>query len=463
MSALSLRAAAARSPDRDALVIGSERFSFADLVGPVTAAAQWIATHRRGEGPIAFIAERSFDTIILMYAALELGVCLAPIHERLSAREADERTRRVSPSLTLPCGFRFPRHRGESALVSTAFDEASALAVLFTSGSTGTARAAILSRRAFLASAAASTANLGWHDHDRWLLSLSPAHVAGLSILTRCLIARRCLVVDTHPRFDAVHTAELLAEQRVTLWSAVPTMLSRLMSDEARWSPAAPLRAVLLGGAAPSAALLRACAERGVPALTTYGMTETCAQVCTQPLPARPGPLTGAGPPLNHAELRIASDGAIEVRTASLLDGYLPPHHAVPPMDQRGWYRTGDRGRIDHAGQLHVLGRLDHVVVTGGECVDPLEVERALEELPGISEACVFGVPDADWGELVAAAVVGDVPLDHDAIRVHLRDRLAGFKHPRRIHALTSMPVGALGKRDRDAVIKESMPHLAPL
>jgi len=197
--------------------------------------------------------------------------------------------------------------------------------------------------------------------------------------------------------------------------------------------------------------------------LTTYGLTEACSQATTQ----QPGTVNrgqlGAGPPLPGVELRISDDDGIQLRGPTLFSGYLPASDRSTFLDD-GWFPTGDRGRLDEAGNLHVLGRRTDRIVTGGENVDPVEVEQALESLPGVVQASVFGVPDEKWGEVVCAAVVAVGPTPELAAAVaELRGRLAPFKLPRRIARLDALPLNATGKVDRRETARQASPLLEPL
>ena len=255
---------------------------------------------------------------------------------------------------------------------------------------------------ALVASAAASAANLGWAADDRWLLCMPIAHVGGLSIVTRCLAARRCVVLM--PRFDAQRLPAVIDARRVTLASLVPTMLARVLDAHPDWRAPAHLRAILVGGAAAPPALLRRAVERGLPMLPSYGLTESCAQIVAAPYAARHDPAGyGAGIPLPGVELRVV-DGRIEIRGPMLMAGYWNE----PPLAPDAWFDTGDLGEIDARGCLHVHARRTDLIVTGGENVYPAEVERALETLPGIAAAGVFGIASDEWGQEVAAALVAD-------------------------------------------------------
>jgi O-succinylbenzoic acid--CoA ligase len=307
-------------------------------------------------------------------------------------------------------------------------------ALLFTSGTTGRRRCVMLDRAAFVASAEASAAVLGWRDDDRWLVCLPLSTVGGLSILSRCLWARRTAVlVDPSPRFDAAAVARQIERDRVTLVSLVPTMLVRML--ELRWRPPAHLRAVVLGGAPASPALLARATAAGLPVRTTYGMTETCSHVAID------------GRALPGIELAITG-GRIAVRGPVLLRGYAPPDDQPPAIDGDGWFVTADRGALSD-GLLVVHGRSDDVIISGGEKIDPVAIEAVLESLPGVAAACVFPLDHAEWGEQVAAALVADragPPAEQDLARA-----LAGLgrRRPRQLVWLPDLPLAASGKVDR--------------
>ncbi len=318
----------------------------------------------------------------------------------------------------------------------------SAMAIVFTSGSSGRAKGVVLSRAAFAASAAASAVRLGWRDDDAWLLALPPAHVGGLSVLTRCLAARRTVVLEPAPGTEGLERG--LAE--ATLASLVPAQLHRLFAERPSWRAPARLRAVLLGGAAAPPPLVEEARRRGMPVRETYGLTECASQVATQ----EPGDPPGHATLLPGFEARVV-DGVIELRGPALMTGYLPT--GGEPWTADGWLRTGDRGTIDAAGRLAILGRADDVIVTSGENVDPLEVEAALSHDPEVAAALVFGVPDPRRGESVAALLVPRPgrPLDPARVAERLAARLADFKRPRRYAVVADLPLTPSGKPDRGA------------
>lgn len=440
---LDVRDAARDEAERDALVVAGEAWSWARLADAVVPVARQLAEAGHPEGsdaPFTLVAHLDLPALLHQYALVSTRVPMHLLHPAHSDAERAQLSAQLSAAL-------------ERAHLPSAQGAERTLAIVYTSGTSGRAKGVILSRRAFIASARANEANLGWRDDDRWLLRIPTAHIGGLSTLTRCLLARRCLVVAD----DRLPLREQIERDRVTITSLVPTQLRRLIDEAPDWRPPAHLRALLLGGGPAPAELLRDAADRGWPVLTTYGLTETCSQVVTQPYGTTNDGALGSGRPLEGADVRVVDD-VIRVRGAMLCSGYVD---GAAALDSDGWYVTGDRGRFDERGFLHVLGRTSDLIISGGENVDPLEVEAALRELPGVRDACVFGVPDREWGERVAAVVVGD-DVDAAALDAALRERLARFKLPRLYARADALPLTRAGKVDRRAAARQFSDRLSP-
>ncbi|MGB5102286.1 MAG: AMP-binding protein, partial [Steroidobacteraceae bacterium] len=332
------------------------------------------------------------------------------------------------------------------------------LAVLFTSGTTGRAKGACLPWRAFRASAEGSAERLGSVVGKRWLACMPLFHVGGLSILLRSALFGG--PVRLHDRFDTGAVNDALDRGGVAGLSLVPTMLSRLLAArEGRGAPAG-LEVLLLGGAATPPGLLQRALAAGYPVCTTYGLTESCSQAATA-APPPPGSLEAAPMrPLRGVEIRIVdrgrdlpagAPGEIVLRGAVLMKGYLHDVESTARALRDGWLYTSDVGYLDDGGGLHVLDRRDDLVVTGGENVYPAEVEAALLDHPGVAEAGVAGVPDADLGARVVAWIViaSGASVDAAALAGHCRTRLAGYKVPRQFHFVASLPRTAAGKLQR--------------
>jgi o-succinylbenzoate---CoA ligase len=454
--AFDVRAAAGEAPGRVALVEGATPFTFSELAERVARAAQRLrALGARPDVPVGLVAETREPFVTFLYALVALGVPVAPVHPRLRSAERRAVLHALGPRLVLEGDAQRELLAGTGDPEVQPFDVGleHPLAIVATSGSSGVPKGVVLSRRAFAAACDASAAHLGWRDGDRWLLCMPPAHVGGLSIPLRTLAGRRATVCGPPGSFEPQAVMRVVEEGAVTLLSLVPTMLAKLLS--AGWSPPPSLRAVLLGGAGAPASLLHLARERRVPVLATYGMTETCGQVTTQVPGATPSPTEGAGRPLPGVQVRVV-DGEIQVRAPSLLSGYARPDDAAP-LTIDGYLRTGDAGFLDADGRLHVLGRLDDRIISGGENVDPMEVEQALLALGGLRAACVFGVPDPTWGQVVAAALVPEAGSDRAALEGRMAAELAPHRRPRHLFWVDALPTTASGKVDRRAAAERAL------
>lgn len=456
---VSRAALAPEAASRPALIADGATLTFADLAQRASLMRAALAREGVTQGSrVALVARNAPDTAVAIHALIDLGATIVPIHPRLTDAEAGALLSDAAPTLVL-------RERDLASLTAPSPSPAPAsvpdslpLAMVYTSGTTGRAKGAVLPRRAFLAGAAASAENLGWIDADRWLCVMPLCHVGGLSILTRCLIARRAVILL--PRFDPDAVLTSIDRDRATLLSVVPTMLATLLERDTT-NTLARLRAILLGGAAAPRALLEACARRGIQALTTYGLTEACSQVTVQRLADPPSARRGSGQPLDGVAIRIARDdgsaagphevGRIHVRGPTLMDGYFrgPDQPLDRALTTTGWFDTGDLGELDDRGALHVHTRRTDLIVTGGENVYPVEIEQHLEAIPGVRRALVFGLPDDRWGQIVAAVIEADSTTDLRAIADHASSTLAPHKRPRLFAVVESLPLTTSGKVER--------------
>ena len=416
---------------------------------------------------VAVVGGTGPDTVVNLLALLEDRVSFVLIHPRWTRAERDRAIGMAGACLCLESGGALATMPAPAAVGNPSVGRGAA--IVFTSGTTGRPRGAVLSRAALRASALAHGRVLGWRAGDRWLLSLPTAHVGGLMIVVRCLHARRTVVVGgrrASGSFDAGETLRVVERDRVTLLSVVPTMLARLLQMTRRPPPS--LRAVLVGGAGAPPALMERAREGGWPVFATYGLTEACSQVATERPGGTPG---GVGAPLPGIEVRVAASGgsagtvqvrgAIQIRGESLFDGYLGPAPGAPlerPFEADGWFDTGDLGELGEDGRLRVVGRSSDRILTGGENVDPAEVEAAVVEWPGAAAACVVGLEDEEWGETVGAVLVPAAGFDAlgglAGLGRHLGGRLAGFKRPRCWRVVDGLPLAASGKVDRSACVR---------
>lgn len=434
----------------------------------------------RGVQPGDRVATRlpsSIDAVALIHAVARVGAVLVPLNTRLTDGELAYQIGLTEPKIEIRDWRLEIGDFGSATVPLTELTQSpnhpvalspchpvalsSPQSIIFTSGTTGQPKGAVLTFDNHLSSANASAFRIGIDVNDRWLSCLPLYHVGGLAVVFRSCLYGTAIVL--HQRFDVDTFNASLDQDAVTLTSLVPTMLHRLLQSRAAPWPAS-LRLVLLGGAAATPELLAVAWDAGVPVAPTYGLTEASSQVATAlPADARRKPGT-VGKPLFGTELQIVDDagqplpageiGEVLVRGPQVMAGYYRNPEATARTLQKGWLHTGDLGYTDADGDLFLVQRRTDLIVTGGENVYPAEVEAVLRAHPAVMEACVVGVPDAEWGQRVAAAAQlrpGEFVAE-TALLAFCRERLAGYKVPQQVLFVEELPQTASGKIERRRV-----------
>lgn len=333
---------------------------------------------------------------------------------------------------------------------------------LMTSGSTGKPKAIGITTGQLVFSAFGSAIRLGHDLRDRWLGCLPLHHVGGLSILLRS--AWLGITAVLHEKFDAARVAAAVDSGGISLVSLVPTMLDRVLAARPTKPFPSSLRAILLGGAPADDSLLDRCRKIAAPVAITWGMTETASQIATR----EPGDFaadSGVGAPLAFA--RVTAAGANEGEA-----GALAVRGPIAPATQNGEFVTADCGFVDAANRVHVMGRADDGLISGGENIFPAEIEAVLRAHPAISEAVVMGVPNAEWGQRPVAVLVARSRVEGKAdcdvkppttadLRAWCLSRLAGFKAPETFVWRVSLPRNEMGKLMRETLRNELAAWLA--
>ena len=373
----------------------------------------------------------------VLAAAWDRGDAVLPMDQRLTL----EAKRWIVDALK-PSSIHGPD--GEQRLAAGEPVEPGDALVVATSGTTGEPKGVVLTMAAVEASARATTSRLGVDpERHRWLACLPLNHVGGLSVVTRSLLTGTpCTVL---PGFEAgVVGSEAGPDVFVSL---VATALQRVGAAGARF------HTVVLGGSAPPA-------ELAANVVTTYGMTETGSGVVYDGVPL-------AGVEVSVGARRVSVEGAtvsdegatvsveggrseIRVRCPMLLRCY---RDGTVPLDQDGWFATGDVGRFGPDGRLHVEGRLSDLIISGGENIWPSSVEAALLGHRGVAEVAVAGVPDPEWGQRVVAWVVPSDPANPpalDELVALVSERVAPFAAPKQVVSVDSLPRTSIGKVRRD-------------
>ena len=327
--------------------------------------------------------------------------------------------------------------------------------VAYTSGTTGRSKGAMLLHHNLLANARAICSAWRWTAQDHLLLTLPLFHSHGLMVGAHGTLLTGASA-ELRRGFDAAEVYDALLRGRFTMFFGVPTMYTRLLREaEGRSERPKPLR-LYVSGSAPLSPQTFAGFEKefGQRILERYGMTETGMNL-TNPYDGerRPGtvgmPFPGQEARVVDLETReVSSVGEIEVRGPHVFAGYWErPQATAESFDEEGWFRTGDLGSVSEDGYFQISGRKKELIITGGYNVYPREIEELLEDCPGVAEVAVVGLPDPEFGEKVVAAVVRDDPaLSAEKVVNFCREDLAGYKKPREVAFVDTLPRNALGK-----------------
>jgi long-chain acyl-CoA synthetase len=469
-----VRATAQRYADRAAAVDGERRLTWQELDRAVDRAARGFASAGLVPGyRVVLLLPNGMDFVTTYLGCLRAGLVAVPLNTGLTAREVaavlahsgarlvvatdnlagkvhDERMRVVRPGeLT-----------GEALLAPRSDPEALAV-LLYTAGTSGEPRAAMLTHRALLANVdhlvrlAERDPELALGPDDVVLGVLPLFHVLGLNAVLGWVCATGASLV-LQERFDADGTLALIRDCGVTRLPLAPPALVAWLGRDDLAEAMKSVRTVLTG----ASALDRAVAERfrdasGLPVHQGYGLTEAAPGVTTTLGTGDPPP-GSVGRPLPGVEVRIVDEqgddvegddtGEIQVRGANLFSGYWPDGADRP--DEDGWYRTGDLGYVDAAGDLYLVDRLRELIIVSGFNVFPVEIEEVLASAPGVREAAVIGIPSEETGEAVKAFVVpaAGAVLDTGELRRYAESRLARFKCPAEIELVDRLPHSVTGK-----------------
>lgn len=448
------------TPEAVAVVSGDQTYSYGQYDQIVSSfAAHFLDKGLKPGERVATLLPNSPELVFTLMGLLRAGLVACPMNARWPDQHitrlltAIECPHVIADSETLPRVDRpaasFPLHAPPDRPAT----------IIFTSGTTGEPKAAVLDYGNHYFSAVAANRNMPLNTGDRWLLSLPLYHVAGWGVLFRCALAGAAVVV--HEEHLSIEQA--ISRYAVTHVSLVSTQLHRLLDKPSGIAALSTLRGVLLGGGPIPPPLIRRAFEAGLPIHTSYGLTETASQITATRKDDGLDALFTSGHPLETDTVRIGPIGEILVRGRTLFRGYLREGKTELPVDAAGWFATGDVGHLDDDGRLSVTGRRDNAFVCGGENIQPEEIERALCELPGVADAVVVPKEDAEYGRIPVAFVRIEPPHTLDAGRLTklLLDRLPRHKVPR--HFLTwpkgtDLPSAKVNRANLITLIKHHTP-----
>ncbi|MBA2343880.1 MAG: o-succinylbenzoate--CoA ligase [Rubrobacter sp.] len=446
-----LHAASLASPDAPAIIGPSGKLTYAELDLWVSAASESLAKIGVETGDrVALYLPKDERYVVLLLAMIRAGIIACPVSTRFPPAGVVPLLRRAAcKALVSEDEDLFQavddavRKLRPGALLKTDLDRieppdppelslSRAATVVFTSGSAGAPKAALHTFGNHYYNALGSNENITLDPKhgDRWLHSLPLYHVGGLSILFRCLLAGTTMALLD----SAVPIARSISESGATHVSLVAAQLRRLLAEDADLGG---LKAILLGGSGIPEDLLDEAHGRGLPVHTSYGLTEMASQATTTHPGASRDELRTSGTALRYRRVKVAGDGEILVSGETLFAGYLHEVGLEEPFDEAGWFHTRDTGEIDGEGRLRFAGRKDNLFVSGGENVQPEEIEAGLRRLESVEDAVVVPVPDAEFGERPVAFVQmkkGGGPPPQD-ISAELSQVLPRFKIPVSFHA----------------------------
>ena len=299
--------------------------------------------------------------------------------------------------------------------------------IIFTSGSSGNPKAVLHTIGNHLYSAEGSNENIEFLPDDSWLVALPLYHVGGISILFRAILARATVVLP-----DANKSLiDDINQYKPTHVSLVATQLTELINDKNAVAVLQKMKAILLGGSAIPQSLIEKAHALDLKVYTTYGSSEMSSQITT----TAPGDslerLYTSGILLNYREIKIADDGEILVRGDTLFKGYIEDGMIDPARDSDGYFHTDDIGTIDEFGYLNVIGRKDNMFISGGENIQPEEIENALLKIEGVADAAVVPVPDSQYGfRPIAFVKLDNSQLSMKDLPEILSAKIAKYKIP---------------------------------
>ncbi|HEY8357860.1 MAG TPA: malonyl-CoA synthase [Ramlibacter sp.] len=463
-------------------------YSWSDLERGTAMIANLLQSLRLEEGArIAVQVEKSVEALMLYLATLRAGCVFLPLNTAYQKGEIEYFVGNAEPAVVVcsPANFgwvsKIAFQAGTRHVFTLGDDRTGSLlqrasvqrdvheaairgaddlaAILYTSGTTGRSKGAMLTHGNLLSNAQVLKECWGWRKGDVLVHALPIFHVHGLFVALHGALLNGSKML-WFGRFDPRRVIEKLPE--ATVFMGVPTLYTRMLAEPTLTREAVRNMRLFVSGSAPLLLeTFNAWQERtGHAILERYGMSETVMLV-SNPYDPADGERRGGtvGFPLPGVELRVRGDdgqdlptgeiGGIEVRGPSVFKGYWRmPEKTREEFTADGWFRTGDVGKFDERGYVTIVGRSKDLIISGGYNVYPAEIESALNELPGVAESAVVGVPHPDFGEVGVAVVVPKpgADLQAEALVAALKAQLANFKVPKRCFVVPELPRNTMGK-----------------
>jgi len=481
------------SGDHEALVQGRRRVTYRELNRRVNRLAAFLLNSGLKCGDrCAYLAYNGIEVVELIFAAAKIGLILVPLNWRLTAKElcfilSDSGTETLffDAEFTKTVGaFRQDQRLnikrkviiGGQAEGAEPYEEALAMGsdeehdiiekvtldtphiIMYTAGTTGLPKGAVLTQGCSFWNAVNLELDMSFHSMDRDLLVLPMFHIGGIGLFTLPMIHVGGTVVIQRT-FDAGETLQILRDERITLFFAVPAIFLFLIQHPGFSAEVfKKVRLVMSGGAPLPVSLVRQYHEAGIILQQGFGMSEASPSISTLPKDLALKKAGSIGRPLFHVEARVVDDkikdvpaneiGELVIRGPNVMKEYWKRPDATKEAFAGGWFHSGDMARMDEDGDLYIVDRKKDMFISGGENVYPAEVENAIFELPQVAEVAVIGVRDEKWGEVGQAVVVlkAGAKLNESQLLDFLKGRLAKYKVPKSVVFTDLLPRNAAGK-----------------
>lgn len=457
-----------------AIITGEGKLSYSELESEMekTASALIQSGIKKGDY-VLIISPNNKDFIVLVLALWMIDAIPVPINIRLNKEEIKNLISIVGSGKIflhkeLENNFNFneqvifplAKSGRKDIQINSANDINQTAVVIFTSGSTGTPKGVMLSFHNLINSFEIGDTFLQQSPSDKWLASLPFYHIGGFSIITRTLLSGASMVIPDSS--DITNFKESIKRHKPTLASFVGVQLKKLLEEN--FTEAKNFRNILIGGGFVDDELINSAVEQGWKISKVYGSSETSSFVAAFSLNDSKNKIKSSGKAVSPNEILIVDEqkkklpsnsiGEIAVKSVAVFTGYLNNPDETKIKLINGIYYTGDIGYIDEDGFLFVEARRSDLIVTGGENVNPLEVEKQILLHPDVEDCSVIGINDKTWGQIVVAAVVPkNKDLTELKIQEFLKNKLAGFKIPKRFLIVEQLPKTSLGKIEKEKVI----------
>jgi fatty-acyl-CoA synthase len=432
---------------------------------------------------VAVVSKNSVEYMLLFFACAKLGAVLVPLNYRLSADALSELIADCDPRLLVYSG-EFEKVRDHS--VSGSVDQLSLdkgnesvaeivesgsgkptiykagadeiAMILYTSGTTGKAKGAMIPWRQIHWNSVNTAIGLGLTGRDSSFVNTPFYHTGGWHVLLTPLLHRGGKLVF-QPGFDASECNRLIEKEQISILFGIPTML-RMMMEQPDFEVAdfSSLRFVICGGESCPIPVIKRYRQKGVQIRQGYGLTEAGPNCYSLPAEDAIRKQGSVGFPNFHVGVKIVDDeneivnrcevGELLMKGPHVFEGYLNNQQATREVFENGWLHTGDLFRCDEDGYYYMAGRKNDMYISGGENVYPVQVEKVLYDHPSVAQAAVIGVPDENWGETGCAFIVlhNNDSLSAEEVKDYCREKLAGYQCPKYVNFRDDLPVGDSNK-----------------